>query len=79
MPQLSILKEGEQVSADDPRLFNMGDLAKILGVDRGYVRRMKSSGFKMPGGRSTVRRAHEFLDKCEDFAPVASGKSKVAS
>lgn len=76
MPIISVLKPDEKVSADDPRLFNMADLAQVLGVDRQYIRRMKWSGFKMPGGRATVAAAHEFLAKVEDFAVSPRNRKK---
>lgn len=68
MPAKSILQPSEKVSIDDPRLFNMGDLAIILGVDRGTIRSMKKSGFKMPLGRASVAAAHAFHKSLEVVA-----------
>jgi hypothetical protein len=70
MPQISALKDDEKVSRDDPRLFNMNDLATILGVNRGYIRRMKFAGFKMPGGRATVDMALTFIEGNPDLLPA---------
>ena len=67
MSVISSLKPGEQVSADDPGLFNMNDLAVILRVNRGYIRTMKRCGFKMPGNRATIAMAHEFLRNNPDL------------
>lgn len=68
MPAKSILTPGEKVSLDDPRLFNMNDLATILGVDRTTIRLLKKHGFKMPLGRASVASAHEFHRKLEVVA-----------
>ena len=77
MPNISALKEDEVVSSNDPRLFNMSDLAVILGVNRAFIRRLKSMGFKMPLGRATVAMAHRFI---EENADILDGKkSKVAA
>lgn len=67
MPAKSALIPGEKVRGDDPRLFNMSDLAQILSVDRGTIRVMKIHGFKMPLGRSTIASAHTFLRKNPDI------------
>lgn len=48
---------------DDPRLLNVGELAKALGVNRSYITAMKRYGFSMPLGRSTIARALEWLDR----------------
>lgn len=61
MPAKSLLQPGERVSKNDPRLFNMNDLATILGVDRSAIRLMKQHGFKMPLGGATISSAHRFL------------------
>lgn len=61
MPAKSSLASGEKVSIDDPRLFNVKDLATILGVDRSSVGLMKKCGFRMPLGGATVSMAHTFL------------------
>ncbi len=63
----SKLQPGERVSADDARLFNTSELAQALGVNRAFVTRMKFCGFKMPLGRSTVGRAHAWLDQNPDL------------
>lgn len=67
MPIMSILSPGEKVTSDDPRLFNVNDLAAVLGVNRAFVTRLKRCGFKMPAGRATVSMAHEFLKKNPDL------------
>ncbi len=67
MAVISAIKPGEHIAADDPGLFNMNDLATILRVNRGYIRRMKLCGFKMPGGRATVAMAHRFLSDNPDL------------
>jgi hypothetical protein len=64
MAIVSAIKSGESpqaISIDDPRLFNMNDLAVVLGVKRAFIRKMKSEGFRMPFGRATVAMAHEFI------------------
>jgi hypothetical protein len=61
MPITSSLQENETVTVEDPRLFNMNDLARILGVHRNYIRRLKACGFRMPMGRATVAMAHNFI------------------
>lgn len=69
MPVVSAIspKESpESITRDDPRFFNMNDLAKVLGVRRSFIRRMKSQGFRMPLGRATVAMAHEFLENLEN-------------
>ncbi|MES2923128.1 MAG: hypothetical protein V4819_16345 [Verrucomicrobiota bacterium] len=65
MPAKSILLPGEKVELTDPRVFNMNDLATILGLSRTTVRRMKQLGFKMPLGYASVTMAHDFLKKLE--------------
>jgi hypothetical protein len=42
-------------------LKNVGQLAKALGVSPCFIKRMKYAGFPMPGGRSTVEWALEWL------------------
>ena len=76
MPISSSLRNEDiqKITRDDPRLWNMSDLAKILGVNRSYITRMKNSGFRMPGNRASLKSAHAFLEKCEDFSPFPAGK-----
>ncbi len=50
------------VASDDPRLFNMIELAAALGVSRDFIIRMKKRGFKMPIGRATVSMAHRWME-----------------
>jgi hypothetical protein len=42
-------------------LKNIGQLSKALGVSPCFIKRMKYAGFQMPGGRSTVDWALEWL------------------
>lgn len=76
MPTISTLREGEIVSPDDPRLFNMNDLAQALGVHRNFIRRLKSCGFKMPMGRATVAMVHKFIEENADILDGGSRKRK---
>lgn len=75
MPAKSALTPGEKVRSTDPRLFNMSDLAQILGIDRSSIRTMKRHGFKMPLGRATIASAHAFLRKNPDIKPPARNRS----
>lgn len=50
------------------RLFKAGELAAALGVKGPFVTQMKHAGFKMPGGRSTLRWALDWLKANPDFA-----------
>jgi hypothetical protein len=77
MAALSSLQPGEKVTADDPRLFNMGDLAAILGVTRFDIRRLKNFGFKMPLGRATVAMAHQFLRENADMLSPAPREKPI--
>jgi hypothetical protein len=45
----------------ETRLFTASELANALGVHRAFVTRMKQAGFAMPGNRSTVRWALDWL------------------
>ncbi len=67
---------GDKVTADDPRLFNMNELATALGVNRGYIRLMKFGGFKMPGGKASVGMAHRFLSENPDLPKSQLSKKK---
>lgn len=49
------------IRIDDPRLWNIGELASILGVHRQFVTRMVKCGFEMPFGKASVAMAHEFI------------------
>ena len=53
--------------APDPKLYSATNLAKALGVNRSFVGAMKRDGFPMPGGRSTIAWAHEWLRKHPNF------------
>jgi hypothetical protein len=48
-------------------LLNVGELAAGLGVSTCFIKRMKWAGFPMPGGRSTVAWALEWLKAHPDF------------
>lgn len=67
MPVMSILTPDEKVTSDDPRLFNVNDLAVVLGVKRSFVTRLKRCGFKMPCGRATIAMAHDFMRNNPDL------------
>lgn len=69
MPVMSVLAPGERVTSDDPRLFNVNDLAAVLGVKRAFITRLKRCGFKMPAGRATVSMAHDFIRSNPDLKP----------
>jgi hypothetical protein len=49
------------VTLDDPRLWNISQLAVLLGVDRHFITRLKRSGFKMPFGKASLASVHEFM------------------
>lgn len=42
-------------------------LATELGVSREYINAMRHHGFKMPGGKASIRMAREFLASCDEF------------
>lgn len=50
------------------RMRTAKDLATELDVSRNYLTAMKAHGFKMPGGKASIRMARSFLEKCEAFA-----------
>ncbi|MBK1884671.1 hypothetical protein JIN85_19830 [Luteolibacter pohnpeiensis] len=60
-----------QISKNDPRLFNMNELAEALGVKRVFIRQMKKYGFKMPLGRASIGMAYDWLTK---NAEILDGK-----
>lgn len=69
MPVVSAINKGESpetIRRSDPRLFNMSDLARVLGVSRGFINQMKRQGFKMPMGRATIEMALSFIEKSDD-------------
>jgi len=43
------------------------NLATALKVSRDYILAMKHHGFRMPGGKATLRMAHHFIANCDDF------------
>lgn len=59
-----------------PLLKNVGELAESLGVNRTYVTRMKYAGFAMPGGRSTIDWALQWLKEHPDFSQAASPRQR---
>lgn len=59
------------------KLLNIGQLAAELGVPRGFVTAMKACGFRMPGGRSTVEWALQWLRDNPAFDQGA-GRRKAA-
>lgn len=68
------------IKLDDPRLWNIGELAIILGVHRSLVTRMVKRGFKMPFGKASVAMAHDFIKanakslRVEDQSQSPGGK-----
>ena len=48
-------------------LLNISALAAALGVSPCFIKRMKWAGFPMPGGRSTIAWALEWLKAHPDF------------
>lgn len=72
----SAIPSGEIVTITDARLFNMNDLAAVLGVNRGYIRRMKFGGFKMPGGMASVGMAHRFLEQNPEIPKSSLSKKR---
>jgi hypothetical protein len=51
----------------DKILLNQKELAAALGVPRNYITAAKRHGFKMNGGRSTVKLYLEWHKKAENF------------
>jgi len=49
------------------QLLNVGQLAETLGVSACFIKRMRWAGFQMPGGRSTVEWALEWLKANPNF------------
>ena len=43
------------------------ELATLMGVSRGYVTAMKREGFRLPGGKASLRMAQNFLSTCAEF------------
>jgi hypothetical protein len=42
-------------------------LARELNVSRDYINAMKFHGFRMPGGKASIRMARSFLEACGSF------------
>lgn len=53
----------EKQGTDWDKPLSIGELAVAIGRSERYVRYMKQIGFEMPGSRSTIRQAMEFLKK----------------
>lgn len=53
----------EKQGTDWDKPLSREELAESIGRTGRYVNYMKSLGFEMPGGRSTIRLAMEFLKK----------------
>jgi hypothetical protein len=51
-------------------LLNITQLAAELGVSAVFIKRMKWAGFPMPGGRSTIRWALDWLKAHPEFKQV---------
>ena len=51
----------EKQGTDWDKLLSKCELAMALGRSQRYISYMKQLGFEMPGGRSTIRLAFEFL------------------
>ena len=43
-----------------------GELAAEMGVSRNYLA-MRHHGFKMPGGKASLRMARAFIETCDEF------------
>lgn len=52
---------------DDIRLLNLRELAKAFGVGITYTRAMKKAGLSLPGGRTTISAALQWLKDHPDF------------
>ena len=48
-------------------LRDVKSLATALKVSRDYIVAMKHHGFRMPGGKATLRMAHNFISNCDEF------------
>ena len=42
-------------------------LSAELKVSRDYILAMRNHGFRMPGGKATIRMARNFIETCEEF------------
>lgn len=58
-------------------LLNVSQLAKALGVPTCFIKRMKWAGFQMPGGRSTVKWALDWLRRNPDFKQAEWTKPRL--
>ena len=43
------------------------ELAVEMNVSRDYILAMRHHGFRMPGGKASIRMAHTFLQSCSEF------------
>lgn len=62
----------EKQGTDWDKPLSREELAVAIGRSERYIRWMKVLGFEMPGGRSTIRAAIEFLK--EHPYPVSEGR-----
>lgn len=49
------------------QLRDIKSLASELKVSRDYIVAMRHHGFRMPGGKASLRMAQSFISTCEDF------------
>jgi len=49
------------------RLRNTLELADEMGVSRDYIVAMRHHGFRMPGGKASIKMTHDFLSSSEEF------------
>lgn len=56
-------------------LLSVCELAARLGRSERYVREMKARGFRMSGGRATLREARDFLDDVPHPCGVMAGSA----
>ena len=65
---LTKLQPGDKVAVDDPRLFDIGELAIALGVPRSSLTRLMKCGFRLRLGRASVGMVHKVLEENPDLS-----------
>ena len=55
------------------------DLAAELGTSVDYIKAMKFQGFRLPGGKASIRMARSFLENSESFGVRKTTKRPPAS
>ena len=55
------------------------DLATELGTSTDYIKAMKYQGFRLPGGKASIRMARSFLENSDSFGVRKTTKRPPAS